>query len=203
MPGTLKLKSEAGGSVILAANTTAASDLTVSVPPFAGTMATLVSNATGPTFSVPNVAGNGPAFSAYSIATQNPASATVTKVIFGATLFDTNSNFNTTTGRFTPTVAGYYQFNASVSMAADSSMSAGQLYFYKNGSGGNWPSYENTSQTGTGYQGTNCSALIYCNGTTDYVEVYGQITGSGTLRYFFSSSTNHTTTFQGYLARSA
>jgi hypothetical protein len=39
MPGTLKLKSEAGGSVILAANTTAVSDYTVTVPPVADTMA--------------------------------------------------------------------------------------------------------------------------------------------------------------------
>jgi hypothetical protein len=164
------------------------SNQTITIPDATGTMM---------------VSGNMPAFSAYSTATQNPSTAVVTKVIFGAELFDTANCFDTSNGRFTPNVAGYYQFNASVAMAADTNMTAGQLYFYKNGSGGNWPNYENTSQTGTGYQGTNCAALIYCNGTTDYVEVYAQVTGTGTLRYFFSSSAGHTTTFQGVLVRAA
>jgi hypothetical protein len=174
------------------------------VTPALGTPSALVlTNATGlPQAGLAtNVVGNGPAFSAYSTATQNPTSGTATKVVFGAELFDTNSNFASST--FTPTVAGYYQFSASVSMSADTNMSAGHLFFYKNGAGGNWPSYENTSQTGGGYQGTNCAALIYCNGTTDYVEVYARVTGTGTLCYFFSSNSSHTTTFQGVLVRAA
>jgi len=79
MPGTLKLKSEAGGSVILTANTTAASDLSVIVPPYAATMATLVANTTGPVFSVPNVASNGPSFHVYLNNTQSFSASTYTK----------------------------------------------------------------------------------------------------------------------------
>jgi len=182
-------------SIVISGNTSGA--ITLAAPAVAGTNTITLPASTG------TVMVNGPAFSAYSIATQNPATGTDTKVVFGATLFDTNSNFSTSNSRFTPTVAGYYQFNASVSMAADTGTSACQLYFYKNGSGGNWPNYENTSQTGTGYQGTNCAALIYCNGSTDYVEVYGKVDGTGTLRYFFASGASHTTTFQGVLVRSA
>ena len=187
-----------------------ATSVTLTSPTFTtpalGTPSALVlTNATGlPQAGLAaGVAGNGPAFSAYSIATQNPTSGVATKVIFGAELFDTANCFDTSNGRFTPNVAGYYQFNASVSMAADTNMTAGQLYFYKNGSGANYPNYENTSQTGAGYQGTNCAALIYCNGTTDYVEVYAATTGTGTLRYLFSSSSTHATAFQGVLIRSA
>jgi hypothetical protein len=206
MPGTLKLKSEAGGSVILTANTTAASDLSLTIPPYAGTMATLVANTTGPYFSVPNVTSNGPAFSAYSSSTQNPSSGVLTKVVFGATSFDTNNNYNTSTSRFTPTVAGYYQLNVSVAMAADTTITGARLIIYKNGAGVQIPSMENTNSggNGTGYYTPSLSALVYANGTSDYFEVYGQVDGTGTLRYFFSSNAGlHSTVFQGYLVRSA
>ena len=58
------------------------------------------------------VFGNQPAFRAYNVAVQNISNATWTKVQLTTELFDTNSNFdNSTNYRFTPTVAGYYQFN--------------------------------------------------------------------------------------------
>lgn len=144
-----------------------------------------------------------PAFSVYSTATQYPATGTETLVVFGAEYYDTANCFNTSTSRFTPNVAGYYQFSASVAMAADGGTSAMQLYFWKNGSGLNIPAYENTSQTGVGYQGANASTLMYLNGTTDYVEVYGRVVGTGTNRYFFASSSTHPTAFTGCLLRGA
>lgn len=206
MPGTLKLKSEAGGSVILAANTTAASDLTVTIPPLTGTVALLTPNTTAPVFTQSGVAGNGPAFSAYSSSTQNPSSGVLTKVVFGTTSFDTNNNYNTSTSRFTPTVAGYYQLNVSVAMAADTTITGARLIIYKNGAGSaQIPSMENTNTggNGAGYYTPSLSALVYANGTGDYFEVYGQVDGTGTLRYFFSSGAIHATVFQGYLVRSA
>jgi len=168
MPGTLKLKSEAGGSVILAANTTAASDLTVSVPPFAGTMATLVANTTGPVFSVPNVAGNGPTFSAYATTSQTVSSGVGTKVIFQGTYWNTGNCYDPTTNyRFTPTVAGYYQFNAGIGIGSNTAGER-QLSIYKNGS--EWKRGTDSAGSGaTPYQ-MNVSRLVYFNGTTDYVE---------------------------------
>ena len=47
-------------------------------------------------------------------ATQELANASNTALIFETEVFDTNSNYNTTTGRFTPTVAGKYFLNATI-----------------------------------------------------------------------------------------
>jgi len=153
-----------------------------------------------------NVAGTGPAFSAYSSANQNPSSGTQTKVIFGTKSYDTNSNYDPTLSRFTPTVAGYYQLITSVSMAADTTITGARLYFTKNGSGLQVPSMENTNTGGFGggYYTVHLSALVLANGTTDYFEVYGMCDGTGSLRYFFNSNPGiHATVFQGFLVRAA
>jgi hypothetical protein len=42
------------------------------------------------------------------------------------------------------------------------------------------------------------SAVLYCNGTTDYVELYGYVEGVGTLSFLSTS-----TWFNGVLVRSA
>ena len=65
-----------------------------------------------------NVAGNGPAFSAYQSTLQSVSNNTYTKVSFQTEEFDTNSNYDTANYRFTPTVAGYYQVNGAVTIAA-------------------------------------------------------------------------------------
>jgi hypothetical protein len=152
------------------------------------------------------VYGNIPAFSAYSSANQNPSSGTQTKVIFGTESYDTNSNYDPTLSRFTPTVAGYYQLITSVSMAADTTITGARLYFTKNGSGFQVPSMENTNTGGFGggYYTVHLSALVLANGTTDYFEVYGMCDGTGANRYFFSSNAGiHATVYQGFLVKAA
>lgn len=200
MPGTLKLKSEAGGSVILAANTTASSDLTVTVPPFAGTMATLVANTTGPVFSVPNVAGNGPAFSAYKTSNQSGiAQGTWTKVTFPFTEFNTNNNFDTTNSRFLPTVAGYYQMNMAVYFTSNTSASDFYMQAYKNGAGFSpKATYVNFNSISTPTCTLTQSYLTYMNGTTDYLEVW-MYTNATTNNNANQSGTG----FSGFLARAA
>ena len=196
MPGTLKLKSEAGGSVILAANTTAASDYTVTVPPFAGTMATLVANTTGPVFSVPNVAGNGPAFSVFSNAQTSCSNNTNTKITLNQKTFDTSNAFDATTNyRFQPTVAGYYQFNAS--MLSVPTTGAAQMLIWKNGT-----TYTNGIQFGNNSASTILYAgcLMYMNGTTDYAELYMWQNSGSTANM---GSSNATYSFSGFLVRSA
>jgi len=135
-----------------------------------------------------NVAGNGPAFSAYANANQNVTSATWTKVQINTEFFDTNSNYdNATNYRFTPTVAGYYQVNFGIcfnSSATNPTVIGATLY-------------KNSVQTYGGNQAANpvataltsFSYVIYMNGSTDYLEVYGYASGgSGTL-FFQGQST--------------
>jgi hypothetical protein len=118
------------------------------------------------------IAGTGPAFSAYGAAAQSISAGVVTKIQYNTEVFDTNSNYdNATNYRFTPTVAGYYQVNAYLSVigAFSGSNTFTNLYIYKNGTqvavGGTQPSNNN-------YSMMNVSSVIYCNGATDYIEIY-------------------------------
>jgi len=145
------------------------------------------------------VAGTGPAFSAYLASAQSVNQNTFTKCLFDTELFDTNNNF--ASSRFTPTVAGYYQVNLNISSDYNTSNSAGGIItaIYKNGS------VYLQAQVGIGtagyaYGGYTASAVIYMNGSTDYLEGYGRNpnpTGSGV---FNGGSTN--STFSAALIRS-
>ena len=140
------------------------------------------------------VAGNGPAFSAYQSSAQTLASATLTKLQFQTEEFDTATCFdNATNYRFTPNVAGYYFFNGS--MAISSSATIGFVSFYKNGTETKRGSYNSATDGVNTIEGT---ALIYCNGTTDYIELWGYIGAGQAL-----SASSVYTYFQGFLARAA
>jgi|LakMenE01Jun11ns_1017448.scaffolds.fasta_scaffold9789216_3 hypothetical protein len=115
-----------------------------------------------------NVAGNGPAFRATRSTAQTPSSSTWTKVTFDTETFDTNSNF--ASSRFTPTVAGYYQFNWSGGVTG--SASEAYVALYKNGSNEIY-NFMIGVLTQNGYFAND---LQYANGTTDYFEVYIYIT---------------------------
>jgi len=140
------------------------------------------------------VAGNGPAFFAYQSAGQSITNGSFTKVQWQSKLFDTNSNFdNTTNYRFTPTVAGYYQFNVCISMTIGSQVET-NITLYKNGSA------TATMADIIVPAGRNAIGgyLIYLNGSTDYVETYYYTSVTGT-----TSTGSGSTYFSGFLARSA
>lgn len=139
------------------------------------------------------VAGNGPAFSAYQSSSQTLSSATWTKIQLQTEEFDTASCFdNTTNYRFTPNVAGYYQVSGCFEV--NSSATTMQLTVYKNGSAFKKYQVSNSATVVT----VSGSALIYLNGSTDYVELYGWI-GSGQLLNAASSAVY----FQAALVRAA
>jgi hypothetical protein len=162
------------------------------VTPALGTPASgVLTNCTGlpQTGLAANVAGNGPAFSAYPSATTSLVQFTVTKITYGTEEWDTNSNFASST--FTPTVAGYYQVNASNSLASSSALT--YIYVYKNGSeykSGNLVSSSNW---------TIVSCQVYLNGTTDYIEIYVQ-QNAATQTNETASGRNY---FQAAMIRSA
>ena len=147
------------------------------------------------TLKAPNL--QGPTFSAYLNATQNITTSTYTKINFNAKEWDTANCFDATTNyRFTPNVSGYYQFNASM-VPNGTSETRIILYLYKNGSQYRILddlSYSNPNSV------SGSSTLVYLNGSTDYVELYGYIVGTGPGFY---GSTPNATWFNGFLARSA
>ena len=142
-----------------------------------------------------------PAFSAYANAGQTITAGTFTKVAINTEYFDTANCFDSTTNyRFTPNVAGYYQVGCYV-VYRQSPIIDSYVVLRKNGS---------TVKTGTSItisSGSNLTnlnfglnALIYMNGTTDYLEIYALSDGTGNLTVIDTSASTY---FHGFLARSA
>jgi hypothetical protein len=115
-----------------------------------------------------------PAFSAYRAGpNQSLTTATFTKVQLNAEEFDTNSNFDLTNYRFTPTVAGYYQISGSIGLTGTNVRVIAAIY--KNGSG-----YMRGIDATANLSQFTVSALVYFNGSTDYVELYAYGSFAGT-----------------------
>jgi len=116
----------------------------------------------------------GPAVRAYrGTSRQSLSNGVQTKVQFNAESFDTASCFDSTTNyRFTPTSAGYYQVTVSLSV----SYSTRTQIFVNSSTNG---MSRLVDGDGTPWLMGN-SDLVYCNGTTDYIEGYVTCATSGT-----------------------
>jgi hypothetical protein len=192
-------------SVIIAGNTSGT--ITLDAPNVAGTTTltlpttsgTVLTSATTQAGLPANIAGNGPAFGATKTGgSQSYSSSTYTKVTLTVEAFDTNSNYDAANSRFQPTVSGYYQINASIMHNFNGSGSNQvQTWLYKNGSGLVYGSIIDNSAGGP-YGGVGVSSLVYMNGSTDYLEVYGYSTNGSPVFQEIAGSF-----FNGFLARSA
>jgi hypothetical protein len=178
---SLVLQSSGGGQITIQEPATA-SNFTQTLPAATGTVM---------------VSGNMPAFSAYLGSNQTGVSSNVwTKVNINTENFDTANCYSSS--RFTPNVAGYYQINAQIDQTG-----AGLNYaipaIYKNGSAvlyGNYISGTN------GEMNMGIGGLVYCNGTTDYIEIYALgLLSSGTATYYGGQV--YQTWVTGFLARAA
>jgi len=77
---------------------------------------------------------NTPAFSAYGNADQNNNSdSTWVKLAMNTEFYDTDSKYDTSNYRFTPTIAGKYMFGASVFVDGNDTRDTTEIAFYKNG----------------------------------------------------------------------
>lgn len=139
------------------------------------------------------VAGTGPSFSAIAGAATALSANTQTKVNFSSEQWDTANCYDTTTSRFTPNVAGYYQVSSTV-RADITSNAVLHLYIRKNGTDVLNGSFIGVSHS---QSSTTVSGMVYMNGTTDFLEaaVFSGVAGN-TMTGIFSS-------FQAFLARAA
>jgi hypothetical protein len=108
---------------------------------------------------------NGPAFRAYQNASISIANATYTVLPLNTEQFDTNSNYDPTTYRFTPNIAGYYQVNGTANYFP---AGGGNCFIsvFKNGTEYSRGPYSSEVAPGLGV-----SDIIPVNGTTDYLEL--------------------------------
>ena len=142
------------------------------------------------------VSGNMPAFSAYPSANQSVSNASWTKITYDVEEFDTNSNF--ASSRFTPTVAGYYQINARA-LANGYANNQTIISIWKNGS-----ESKRLNQTPNSTASSVCpmgSALIFMNGSTDFLEIYVNQNSGSTQTFLGGYSAE--AYFQGFLVRTS
>ena len=179
-------------SVVISGNTSGT--ITLDAPNVAGTTVLTLPTANGTVLTTANTfaAGTAPTFSAYQSSSQTGiVNGVFTKILFQTEEWDTNNNFASST--FTPTVAGYYQVNAGVAWSAGYSTAI--LSIYKNGS-----AYKDGVSLPTNTYRSTVNAIVYCNGSTDYIEIYGQQTSGGSAS--IATAINYTY-FQAAMVRSA
>jgi hypothetical protein len=136
---------------------------------------------------------NGPAFRAYVDSGQTISTDSQQKVTFGTETFDTNGNFSSS--RFTPTIEGYYQLNATVRLSGNSGTGECMIILYKNGSEYARGTNESGTEQGQNFWSMQVSDIAYANGSSDYFEIYIQqgsannrtTTAGSTISYFSGS----------------
>lgn len=137
-----------------------------------------------------NVVGKGPAFTASWLTSLGTTTGALKLQITEET--DTANCY--TAGRFQPTVAGYYQINASALFSTSSGTpTAWGLEIRRNN---NTRAFNIIPPYATYYGGVCVAALVYLNGATDYVEIWQNCitTGAPVIEQAYSS---------GFLARAA
>ena len=145
-------------------------------------------------------AATGPAFSATATTNQSVTSAAYTKVNLAVEEFDTANCYDTSLSRFTPNVAGYYMFNGCIYGIGTGLVTVISV-LYKNGTGYQAGAF-GTSLSGNGE--SQISQIVYMNGTTDYIELYGYLTGSSGLAFaYLASPASFRCRFSGSLLRAA
>ena len=183
--------------IVLTGDTSGA--ITVAAPAVAGTNTLTLPASTSTLATTTDITG--PAFSARASASQSIADNTATTIAFNTEIFDTNSNYDTGTYRFTPTVAGYYQFNAHVQSGGSSTT---EVWFCNIKQNGTEVLIGSNGQTKFATVGScsNVSGILYMNGSSDYVEsVIYQRSGGGALST--QAGSQATSNFTGALIRKA
>jgi hypothetical protein len=141
---------------------------------------------------------NGPAFRAYVATGQAITSGSQQKVTFGTENFDTNDNF--ASSRFTPTIEGYYQLNATIRIDGTSSTGEVMIILYKNGSEYARGHNQSGTEQGASFYSMSVSDIAYANGSTDHFEVYIQQSSGGNRNTTAGSPISY---FSGSMIRGA
>ena len=141
-----------------------------------------------------------PAFEAFLSATQSISDNTDTKIQFDSEVIDTDNCYdNSTNYRFTPTVAGKYFVYAKIRLQtnANTSLAHSEVAIRKN----NTPLIETRNIQSANYlradTPTACG-IIDMNGTTDYLEVFGNMDSTSGIDGVIGTSAKRHSNFGAY-----
>ena len=141
---------------------------------------------------------NGPAFSVYSSGAQTITNGSLQKILWQTEVYDTNSNFASST--FTPTVEGYYQFDSTIRLDGATGTGECMIVIYKNGTEYKRGWNSGGTQFAANFWSMSVSCQAYANGTGDYFEVYVQQGSGGSIN---TQPAQNITYFQGCMLRGA
>lgn len=191
---------EAELRILLGITNKTVSDLELA-PTLAGDMLMEVESGSG-TFSVAIdnlknfILANTPAFKAVKRTNQTVTIGVLTKITFATEVLDNKNYFdNAINHRFQPLISGWYLIQAGVKFVdLLISQQGGFLFIYKNGASfqqSSLPFFDN---------GDGCisiSSMIYFNGSTDYVEIFG-LSGGSSANTIGGSASDDSTYFSGF-----
>lgn len=117
-----------------------------------------------------------------------------TLMVFNLEYFDTNNEYDTTTGRYTPQVAGYYAISGNINVGKELQSGDYGVYIMKNLVAvaifrGIKPAIEKKF-------GGSVSTIVYMNGTTDYLTMRFF---NGLDAYLYNYTVEGYNTFSGWL----
>lgn len=122
----------------------------------------------------------GPVFSAYNSIATSLTNSVATKLQYSNVEYDTASCYDAATNyRFTPNVAGYYLVNGSCCVSASSGVI--HVEIYKNGS---VAKVGNQVANNAAFAQADASVIVFLNGSTDYVELYGYQSSGGSVSVY-------------------
>lgn len=187
---SIKLKgTTAGSAVILAApadTSPTGTEKTFTLPTADGTSGQVLQTDGSGTLSFAHLYG--PSFRAKLSSAQSISNATWTTAVLDTEDWDSDSLFDTSTGRFTANKAGIYFINVQVYLnySAGSPTRFG-VRIYKNGG---WFAGDVTTAPANYWGMATLSTLVNLNGTTDYVDLRAYFTGATSGQEMLAGYTN-------------
>ena len=144
--------------------------------------------------------GSGPAFQATMSSSQTISAGVYTKLEFNNEVFDTDTCYDPTTNyRFTPNKAGYYEVTGTAIIYRSAGGIVG-TYILRLNKNGSLAKTLYSYGTKDFQDGGNC--MIYLNGTTDYIELFGYGDGGGTNQTVEGGAATTYPVFQAFFVRS-
>lgn len=129
-------------------------------------------------------------FSAYRHAAWTTSNASFAAVVFDTESYDTGSNYNTSDGKFTAPINGFYYFHGYV-RTTTSAGNANDIALYKNGSVAKYGVANKAAGAGTVALGIEVSSVLQLT-AGDYVQVYHYANGQ-------AGSVDESVYFEGHL----
>jgi hypothetical protein len=108
----------------------------------------------------------GHGFNATRTTVQSIPTGTHTIILFNNEVFDTDNEYNTVDGKFTPQEAGYYIASANITIQ---NISDGKIYVIRLMKGGIPIAVDRGITGGNDRAGGCASCVVYLNGSTDYL----------------------------------